>query len=142
MKSERLAGAFFRLWLVALGGMILLWSGREDSDLSTVAALGWLVGVSVFVWYGSKRLGVARMISWPLRSALLLGAGSGAAANLVTLALMLFKNARHGHAYPDSPLPVLLSVLETMPVWALAGGLGGLGMGILLRGGGAKWRAD
>ena len=68
-----------------------------------------------------------------LESAVVAGAAFGALASLSTFALMLFKDLRHAHAFPDFPPHMLLGMLERLPVWALAGGLAGLGIGILLR---------
>ena len=143
MVSRRLGGAIFRVWLVALGGMILLWSGWEDRDLWTVTALGWLAGASLIGWLNTRHIGARSLTSkGTMAITTLVGAASGAAANLATIALMIFKNARHAHAFPDFPPQLLIWLLEALPAWALAGALAGLGLGFLLRSFGATARLE
>ena len=64
---------------------------------------------------------------------MLSGALIGALTALATALLMLFKNLRHGHLFPDYPLDMLLDTLERLPYWSLAGALAGLGIGFLIR---------
>ena len=111
--------------LVACGILILLWSGLEDSDSLAVTLLGLTLalGVTALLWSRIKN----SKLAW-----ILAGGTCGALASLLTTGLMLFKDLRHMHAFPDYPPGMLLAMLERLPIWALAGGLAGLGCGILL----------
>ena len=63
--------------------------------------------------------------------ATMLGAIIGIGSSLITALLMLLKNARHSHFFPDFPPGQIGAIIERAPVWALAGGLIGLGLGLL-----------
>ena len=111
---------------------ILIWSGFEDRDALAVTALGFFAAASFTLYLLSSSRGhsaSARGLSF----AVLSGALIGALTALATALLMLFKNLRHGHVFPDYPLEMMLATLERLPHWALAGGLAGLGIGILIR---------
>ena len=115
--------------LLLTGLAILFWSGLEDSDTSAVTLLGALSSISLTLWL------LSRLAASPSMRALhiaLAGALAGALAALCTATLMLFKNLRHAHIFPDYPAEMLLAVLERLPLWAIAGGLAGLGIGLLL----------
>lgn len=118
-----------RAALLLTGLAILLWSGLEDSGSSAVIMLGALSSISLTLWL------LSRMAAGPALNPFhiaLAGALAGALASLCTAALMLFKNLRHAHIFPDYPAEMLLAVLERLPSWAIAGGLAGLGIGLLL----------
>jgi hypothetical protein len=70
-----------------------------------------------------------------VRSALA-GCVVGALIPLMAAGMMLVKLALHSHVQPDFAPGELLAVLRTIPVWAIAGGLGGAAAG-LASGGGA-----
>ena len=112
---------------------MLLWSSLEDRDARAAA----LLGISVAIALTLQILG--RLPSAPFKPAnnpglaALAGLLCGALAPLVSAGLMLFKNLRHGHIYPDYPAPMLLAMLERWPQWTLAGALAGLGIGILYK---------
>ena len=129
---SRLALTIARLWLIGLGAFILLWTGREDNEIATVAALGVLLGASI-VAYGMLRRGMERVSATSQLTWLAAGAAGGCLANLMSCGLMLFKNARHAHAFPDYPLPLVLDALQRLPAWALAGALVGLGASLAWR---------
>ena len=119
--------------LVVSGIAVLLWSGMEDSDALLVALLGTLLATAAgMMLLASPRLrpAIARG-SRPTQGAMA-GALIGALASVVTPLLMLFKDLRHAHFYPDYPAGMMLATLERMPAWALAGGLAGFGIGLLL----------
>ena len=67
-----------------------------------------------------------------LLGATLAGALIGASASAITAALMLFKDLRHAHPFPDFPPAMILGMLERLPPWMLAGALAGLGIALLL----------
>ena len=120
MRRARLA----RHWLLGCGIVILLWSGVEDSDARAVALLGFALALGATALLWTRPL--ASLWSWAAA-----GAASGALASVFAAGLMLFKDLQHMHAFPDYPPGMLLAMLERLPHYALAGGLAGLGCGIL-----------
>ncbi len=118
--------------LTGLG--ILIWSGYEDRDALAVTALGFSAA-ACFTQYllSSSRGHSAPAPGRELSFAVLSGTLIGTLTALATALLMLFKNLRHAHVFPDYPLEMMLAILQRMPYWALAGGLAGLGIGILIR---------
>jgi len=134
MMNQRSTGSapYSRHLLVITGIAVLLWSGLEDNDALAVTILGALCAAAA-----AMRLVSARFIKLPggglpARTAAA-GALIGALASLTTPMLMLFKDLRHAHAFPDYPPGMMLATLERLPWWALAGGLAGFGIGILLK---------
>ncbi len=130
MKPRTSSGAkLLRGALLLTALAILLWSGPEDKDSTAAVTLGALSSITLTVWL------IQRTKAGLFRDAVhigLAGALAGALASLCTAALMLFKNLRHAHIFPDYPAEMLLAVLERLPIWAVAGGLAGLGVGLLL----------
>ena len=120
--------------MILAGIAILLWSGLEDSDAVAVSLLGALSATAaVVLLYNSKRFSrYWRSRDITLR-ATALGSSIGALASVTTPALMLFKNLRHAHIFPDYPPAMMLATLERLPWWALACGLAGFGVGVLLK---------
>ena len=120
--------------LVVAGIAILLWSSLEDIDALAVTLLGLLLATALGSWLVDSMPfnGNGRHLSRPKRMALA-GTGIGALTSVTTSLLMLFKNLRHAHVFPDYPPAMMLATLERMPLWALAGGLAGIGLGILLQ---------
>ncbi len=130
MKRSATGGDKLRRGALLLTGLaILLWSGFEDSDTSAVTLLGALLALALTLWL-LTRLAAGSALK-PVHFALS-GALAGALVSLCTAALMLFKNLRHAHVFPDYPAEMLLAVLQRLPPWTIAGGLAGLGIGLLL----------
>jgi len=126
--------------LLVSGIAVLLWSGMEDHDALLVTLLGTVLATAATMMLLAShglRPAIARG-SRPRKGALA-GALIGTLASLATPLLMLFKDLRHAHIYPDYPAGMMLATLEKMPAWALAGGLAGFGIGLLLKLG-ADWR--
>ncbi len=119
------------LWqnvLIFAGVGILLWSGLEDRDAAGATAFGVLSSVALtmgFLW--SRLAGRANNILLAAFAGLM----AGALSSVATAALMLFKDLRHAHPFPDFPPEMILGVLERLPYWAVAGALAGIGIGIL-----------
>ena len=130
MKTSATSGDKIRRSALLLTGLaLLLWSGLEDNDTTAVTLLGWLTSVMFTQWF------LARMAAGQPAKVTDIGLAGllvGAFASLCTAALMLFKNLRHAHVFPDYPAEMLLAVLERLPIWSIAGGLAGLGIGLLL----------
>ena len=128
-RSATVAAKLSRGALLLTGLAILLWSGLEDSDAAAVTALGGLSAISLTLLL-MARLSAGRRVKSGHTA--LAGALAGALASLCAAALMLFKNLRHAHIFPDYPAEMLLAVLERLPIWTIAGSLAGLGIGLLL----------
>jgi drug/metabolite transporter (DMT)-like permease len=120
--------------LVFTGIAVLLWSGLEDNDAVVVTLLGAFLATAGSSMLLNSQLFRARYsrLSPPKRLALA-GAIIGGLASVTTPLLMLFKDMRHAHIFPDYPPQMMLATLERMPTWALAGGLAGFGIGLLLK---------
>lgn len=130
MKRSATGGDKLRRCALLLTGLAIFhWSSLEDSDASAAVMLGTLASVSLSLWL-LGRIAAGRALH--SSHIALAGAISGALASLCTAALMLFKNLRHAHVFPDYPAEMLLAVLQRLPVWTIAGGLAGLGIGLLL----------
>ena len=122
-----------RLLLVS-GIAVLLWSGMEDSDALLVTLLGALLATATgLMLLASPRFRPVMARESIPRQGAFAGALIGMLASVATPLLMLFKDLRHAHIYPDYPVGMMLATLERMPAWALAGGLAGFGIGLLLK---------
>lgn len=117
-------------WLViAYGVSLLFWLGVEDQQTLTVTFFGvWgaFVGVIGGLWghYAGQTLTLTLVrIALPL-----VGAIVGVGASVATVLLMFLKTAWHSHLFPDYPAPMMLAMLQRLPIWALAGALFGLGV--------------
>lgn len=124
-RRTRIIGLLFGL-------ILLLWMSVEDNQVWPVALLGaglsgLVVGLNLLKRWGGRNV----PINIALPGAILLGGLAGLGASLLTGGLMVFKNALHGHVFLDFPPGLVLAVLERAPVWALAGGLVGLGLVLL-----------
>ena len=126
--------------LLIVGVAVLLWSGMEDNDARLVTLLGALLAAAFcMMLLDSQRFRRAFPRGGPLPQYAIAGATIGALASVTTPLLMLFKDLRHAHVFPDYPPGMILATLERMPAWALAGALAGFGLGVLLRLG-RDWR--
>lgn len=124
-------GRRIRLLVMGYGLIVLLWLSLEDNQTEPVVALGVvmaLLGVALLCLntMGGKTI----QADYVLPS--LVGAGiiTGLGASVASAGLMFFKTALHAHLFPDYPPLMMLAVLERAPVWAVAGGLFGLGIGL------------
>ena len=133
IRSLQFCRSFRRHLLVFTGVVIFLWSGVEDNHVFAVTALGGLSAISLTAILLSSRFAIPALAkAHMLPLAATTGALVGSLASLSTTALMLFKDVRHSHVFPDYPPEMILAILERLPFWALAGGLTGIGIGILL----------
>ncbi len=140
-QSKRQEQPAKRLLLIS-GIAILLWSGLEDNDARLVTLLGALLAAALCPMIINTRwLPLRRPSQSSPKAAAMLGALIGLLTSITTPMLMLFKDLRHAHAFPDYPAGMMLATLERMPHWTLAGGLAGIGIGILLKLG-RGWRQD
>jgi hypothetical protein len=119
--------------LLVLGYAIALFVWLSVEDVATWPAVLFGLGLSsliVILLTLAKIRGrwLARRYV-PLFS-LLLGAAVGFGTAITTAGLMFFKNARHAHVFPDYPAGMMLAMLERAPLWAAAGALAGLSIGL------------
>ena len=125
------------LWLrwnaIACAVAIFVWSTPEEDRPIFPALLGaWLAVSLLWRWVSNRHAGRTLHGTRLLIAAALFGAASGAFASLCAVLLMLFKDARHAHLYPDYPPPILGAMLARLPAWSLAGALAAVGLAILL----------
>lgn len=125
---HRIPGLRVATLLLAVYGLI--WIPLEG-DLRRVTVLGvWATAVAILTimqrWLGGRTL---PMTAW-LGAASLAGVVAGAGSALLTLFLMALKTGLHGHGPEFTPQQIAW-VWGQLPVWALAGGLIGLGGGLI-----------
>jgi hypothetical protein len=120
-------------WLVIVCGLVIfLWMGPEDNHLGRVTLLGTISALLAVIYWTLRALGgkvIPGRYVPPL--GMLLGALTGLGASVSTALLMFFKNVWHAHLFPDFPAGLIGAMLERAPVWMLAGGLAGLGLGLI-----------
>jgi prepilin signal peptidase PulO-like enzyme (type II secretory pathway) len=115
-------------WLViGYGGALWLWFSTEDQTALWVTLFGTLGAVLVVGAWASGRT-VPR--AWWLVWGALLGATVGAGAVWLTTFFMFFKTAWHSHLFPDFPIPMMIAMLERLPLWSLAGAFIGAGLAL------------
>ncbi len=120
--------SFWRFVLILDGIGILVWSGFEDKEATGAAAFGLITAIALaMTMLGPRLAGMKQQIL----TATLMGLLIGASASVISAALMLFKDLRHAHPFPDFPPAMLLGMLERLPPWTVAGALAGLGLGLL-----------
>lgn len=121
-------------WLLILCGLaIWFWLGPEDDHSWPVALLSVVSSVTVGLWWLAGRVSGVRLS--PARALVLCtlaGAVIGIGSAVLAASLMILKNARHAHLFPDYPAGQVLAMLGLAPVWGIAGALVGLALGLLL----------
>ncbi|TVR23524.1 MAG: hypothetical protein EA396_03110 [Anaerolineaceae bacterium] len=121
-------------WLVIAWGLaVFVWLGREDDHVWPVATLGALTaGVWLLTWtlnrYGGQTIPPRAVPLWGALAGIVAGFGGAVSAT----ALMLLKNVRHAHIVPDYPNALMGAMLSLAPVWMVAGGLLGVGAGLVI----------
>jgi hypothetical protein len=125
-------GRRFRWWIIGYGLAVFIWSAPEVNSVWLVTLLGFAGSVLLVLRAAWGRLDGQAIAprTLPLLSSIL-GALMGLGGSLATVSLMLLKNARHAHIFPDYPTGLLLATLERAPAWALGGLLLGLGAALL-----------
>ena len=128
-----------RLIVLAYGISLFIWLSVEDVSVGPVILFG--LGAA-FLTSVLSTVGKLNVVSIAARYlpilALLLGGLNGALTSVMVVALMFFKNSRHAHIFADYPPEVMVAILRRGPVWALAGGLIGLSVGL----GWLAWRRN
>lgn len=125
-------GPKLRWVIILISVIIFLWLGIEDNHTWPVALLGGVAAGMIAIFWITGKWGGETLNR---RQALVLGSVSGivtgAGASLLSALLMLLKNARHAHFYPDFPPAQMGAMITRAPFWGLAGGLIGLGICLL-----------
>lgn len=107
---------------IGYGAILMIWLSTENAHVGLTVALGFglallIIGLGVLHWLGGRKINLVR--GWLI----LLGMLAGVLSALTTFFLMLFKNVQHSHVVPDFSNEVMWGVLVRTPAWALAGGL-------------------
>ncbi len=133
MTDQRQRNTGFRLWLILLGIALFFWLGKEDNDVVVVTALGLILAGTTVWWliFLRRRLDIRATGKLSVHLGILAGICSGAFTSFFAALLMLLKDLRHGHIFPDYPPELIIATLERLPPWSLAGGLIGLGLSLL-----------
>ncbi|HLV36766.1 MAG TPA: hypothetical protein VKY59_16705 [Spirillospora sp.] len=124
-------GRWLRWLMLAYGVAVFIWLSVEDVSTWPVAVFGWSLALLTGILITLDKLGGRKLAA--RRAPVLLGVAGlavGLGSSVAVTVLMFFKNARHGHLFPDYPPGMMLAMLERAPAWAAAGGLIGLGLGL------------
>jgi multisubunit Na+/H+ antiporter MnhE subunit len=121
-----------RFLLLAYGLVLFIWMSLEDNGTFTVSLLGAGLATALILYQTLERIG-GKELSMRFFIPLFVGIGAliGAASSFATIMLMFFKTAWHGHGFPDYPLELMRDMLFRLPIWAMVGGLIGLGLSFL-----------
>ncbi len=135
MTGQRQRHKGFRLWLILLGIALFYWLGKEDNDVLGVMTLGLILAGTSVCWliFLRRRSDIAASGKRSVLMGILAGICVGALSSFFAALLMLLKDLRHAHIFPDYPPELIIATLERLPAWSLAGGLIGLGLSLLFR---------
>ena len=125
------AGRWSRLIALGLGISLFFWLSLEDTTTWPVIMYGLALSLLIILLVTLDKLGgkvVAVRYILPLSTGLGILVGLG--TSVAVAGLMFFKNARHGHLFPDYPAEMMIAVLQRGPGWALAGGFIGLSLAL------------
>ncbi len=114
------------------GVAFFFWLGYEDVGAQLAINFG-VSGSVLAVWHVVARRWHRQMPAAALRAAQLGGLGllAGLGGVALTILLMTIKISLHSHDYPDFSLRDVIAVVRWLPVWMIAGGLGGCGLGLM-----------
>ncbi len=125
-------GSGLRLITVVYGLLLFVWLSPEDSVVWLVAVLGMGLSALMLTWLVQRRLGGSTIpAAYVPTAGGLLGTICGLGGTLGAAGLMFFKNALHAHVFWDYPPALVAAMFTRAPVWALAGGLVGVGLSLL-----------
>ncbi|HNB50805.1 MAG TPA: hypothetical protein PK530_02625 [Anaerolineales bacterium] len=108
-----------------LGVMILFWLPIEDTTFYTATLLAVAVCFLGGIAYAQKTQITSRNFAW-------LGLVAGGCIGVLSFLLMVFKIGLHNHRAPDFTLGQLTGLLQTTPIWSVAGFLLGLSLHLYL----------
>ena len=119
-------------WLTALWGAYgAIWIAFEG-DLRRVTLLGVAAALVAIGWLAQRYLG-GSTLSRPhwITVAVLMGLAWGAGSVIFTLLFMALKTGLHAHG-PEFTAAEINWVWQQLALWTFAGGLAGLGTGLLV----------
>lgn len=119
----------WRLAALGLGIALLLWLPFEDTHLAWIYFFALLI--SLLAVLRLTRIPGAQSPGRKSLTRLLAGLGGGLLVTPAALLLMAFKSGIHGHGFPDFTPEQVLTVLNSAPLWVLAGLLAGAGFALL-----------
>ncbi len=124
-------GRWSRLLALGYGFALFVWLSVEDTASWPAALFGLGLSSLIAILLTLDKIG-GRWLAGRYMPVfgLLLGAVIGLGSSPAAAGLMFFKNARHAHLFPDYPAGMMLAVLERAPLWAAAGALAGLSIGL------------
>ena len=124
-------GRWSRLLALGYGIALFVWLSVEDTASWPAAVFGLGLSSLIVILLTLDKIGGRRLAGRYLPVfGLLLGALIGLGSSPAAAVLMFFKNARHAHIFLDYPAGMILAVLERAPLWAAAGALAGLSIGL------------
>lgn len=117
---------------IGCGLAVFAWLAPEDNAVLPPVLLGALTATLATLAWALRRWG-GQVLSARFLLMLMTGLGllAGLGTSVITAALMLLKNAQHGHIFPDYPLGLVGAILARAPLWALGGALAGLGSALI-----------
>ena len=121
-------------WLLIAWGITAVFWSMLEGDLARVQLFGFLTTAMIF--YTLFRRVMAGHVFSPLPGLAVMalwGLSFGVGTVLLTLFLMAVKTGLHAHGPEFTPFDIL-SVWQRLPLYAAAGLLAGLGLGLLLLG--------
>jgi hypothetical protein len=125
-------GRWSRLLALGYGIALFVWLSVEDVAVWPAALFGLGLSSLIVILLTLDKIGGRWLAGrYLLVLGLLLGAADGLGTSVATAVLMFFKNARHAHVLPDYPVDMIIAVLERAPLWAAAGALAGLSVGLV-----------
>ena len=126
MESAPGRQKLLRLGAILLGILFLIWLPFEDQGLTLIflfaLAFSTLLGLYVY-----QRWQAGPPPPW---KAALCGCLAGALVTPLILLILGIKAGVHGHTVPESAASELTGIFWLTPLWLLAGGLVGVGLGV------------
>lgn len=124
-------GRWSRLLALGYGVALFVWLSVEDTATWSAALFGLGLSSLIAILLTLDKIGGRWLAErYVPVFGVLLGAVIGLGSSPAAAVLMFFKNARHAHIFPDYPVGMILAVLERAPLWAAAGALAGLSIGL------------
>lgn len=121
----------WRLFSLMIGGLLFIWLTLEDTQLLPIILLS-LLAISLWILNPLLQRFAGQSIS-PMKFILaiaLLGMLIGAGTVILTTIMMFLKTAWHSHLFPDYPAPMMVAMLQRLPLWTVAGLLLGTSFGL------------
>ncbi len=124
---------YLRLLVLLWGAYAAVWLALEGAPGRDLLLAAWGVGLLALAGaaraVGGRRLSAGQVVAL----AGVVGLVAGAAVVPATFAAMAFKTGLHAHG-PEYTVAQLAAVWAQWPLWLVAGGVAGVGLGLLLVG--------